>query len=296
MIWKDLEVSLHGWLMEPWKGKNSSGLRMIWRSPGICRYPRKKMIYAKFGIQVRVKVKYMTCHRRYSNKYVWTWWIPCKLADRRKPIWVALPCWDVSRYCSSSSSMSFNRWPMFCVRGNPFPPWGGCLDTVLPVRILPRGPPDEIYWLQTVVTIGETSQRSTLWRWTLTQETWRMSVRLHEFASAWRTSLVWARWDWWYSFKPYSLNLEHWVKEESFDWTTKWSRRRLYLSSWSRDPFRSDWCASWTIWLRWWFAIPCIGRCTCSLHSKAGYYRKREGAGMTFWPILGLHSCSFLGP
>ena len=118
------------------------------------------------------------------NKYVWTWWIPCKLADRRKPIWVALPCWDVSRYCSSGSSMSFNRWPMFCVRGNPFPPWGGCLDTVLPVRILPRGPPDEIHWLQTVVTIGETSQRSTLWRWTLTQDTWRMSVRLHEFASS----------------------------------------------------------------------------------------------------------------
>lgn len=105
--------------------KNSSGLWMIWRSPGICRYPQNMIYICQISLQIRVKVKHVTCHRRYSNKYVWTWWIPCKLADRRKPIWVALPCWDVSRYCSSGSSMSFNRWPMFCVRGNPLPPLGG---------------------------------------------------------------------------------------------------------------------------------------------------------------------------
>lgn len=90
------------------------------------------------------------------KQYVWTWWIPCKLAATRKPIWwhfhVEMSQGIVAPLVPCPSNLSFNRWPMFCVRGNPLPPWGGCLDTVLPVIILPRGPPDEFHFSRRINT------------------------------------------------------------------------------------------------------------------------------------------------
>ena len=82
---------------------------------------------------------------------------------------------------------------------------------------------------------------------------------------------------------------------------------QIFLNSISRDPFRRDLFPSWTIWaymvichyLHWkMYIFLCIQKLDMEIEFKAFQtrYRKREGVWMTFWPMLGLHSCSFLSP